>query len=33
MRLISDVAEDVRALREFFVEDDGEETEDPEADG
>ena len=33
MRLISDVADDVHKLREFFVEDDGEEEEEPEADG
>jgi hypothetical protein len=32
MRLIGDLRDDVRKLREFFVEDDGEEEEEPEAD-
>jgi hypothetical protein len=33
MSLIGDLRNDVRTLREFFVEDDGEEEEEPEADG
>ena len=32
MTLLGDLRDDVRMLREFFVEDDGEEEEDPEAD-
>jgi hypothetical protein len=33
MRLIGDLRDDVRTLREFIVEDDGEEEEESEADG
>ena len=33
MRLVSDIQEDVRAIRELLEEDDGEEEETPENDG